>query len=138
AAAQPTAFPRTLKATGIFDDVPQQKPAAGVVAFTVRAPQWMDGATAQRWVAVPVDDRVEWRTDDVYQRLQRSFPKDSVLVRTFSLEMSAGDPASNRRIETQLLHFDGKEWHAYSYRWRDDQTHADLDDENGPAQRLIG
>jgi putative heme-binding domain-containing protein len=137
AAEQPSAFPRTLKQTGIFEDVESQKPAAGVVAFTVKAPQWMDSATAQRWVAVPGDAKIDWRTDDVYQRLQRSFPKDSVLVRTFSLEMTADNPGSNRKIETQLLHFDGKEWHAYGYRWRDDQTDADLVEENGAEQRLV-
>ena len=51
--------------------------------------------------------------------------------------MTAGDPASSRKIETQLLHFDGKEWHAYSYRWRDDQIDADLVEENGAEQRLF-
>ena len=35
-------------------------------------------------------------------------------------------PGKTKRIETQLLHFDGAFWQAYSYMWRDDQADADL------------
>jgi putative heme-binding domain-containing protein len=132
AASRPTNFPRTLKATGLFEDVKSQRAAAGVLPFAVKAAQWVDGATAQRFVAIPGDGKIQWRTDDVYQRLQRSFPKDSVLVRTFSV----GWKDAARRVETQLLHFDGKEWQGYSYRWRDDQTDADLVPENGDVRLL--
>src|SRR5262249_8436803 len=30
------------------------------------------------------------------------------------------------RVETQLMHFDGEDWNAYTFAWRDDQTDADL------------
>ena len=42
------------------------------------------------------------------------------------MEMKAGDVDSAKRIETQLLHFDGIEWRGYSYRWNAAQTDADL------------
>ncbi|HEY7119965.1 MAG TPA: PQQ-dependent sugar dehydrogenase [Tepidisphaeraceae bacterium] len=136
AARNASVFPHTLKETGIFADVAAQKPAPGVLPFAIKAPQWVDGATAQRFVAVPGEGVIRWRTDDVYARLQRNFPTDSVLVRTLSLEMSAGDPRSSRKIETQLLHFDAKQWQAYTYRWREDQSDADLVNEGGAEQRL--
>src|SRR3954452_19152560 len=46
------------------------------------------------------------------------FPKDAVLLRTLSL--------AGRRLETQLLHYDGMDWRAYTFAWRDDQSDADL------------
>ena len=54
------------------------------------------------------------------------FPKDGVLARTISLEMERGSPQSRRRLETQILHFDGGAWHGYSYHWNDEQTDATL------------
>jgi putative heme-binding domain-containing protein len=38
--------------------------------------------------------------------------------------MKSGDPASRRRIETQILHFDGIDWMPYSYQWNEEQTDA--------------
>lgn len=131
AANHPSSFPRTLKATGLFSDVAKQSPAPGVLPFSVIVPQWVDGAVGERFVALPGEGKVKWRTDDVYSRPQRSFPKDAVLVRTLSLDITTGEPSSRRKLETQLLQFDGKQWHAYSYRWREDQADADLVDANG-------
>ena len=54
------------------------------------------------------------------------FPKDGVLAKTLSLEMERGNPESRRRLETQLLHFDGTAWHGYTYAWNDEQTDATL------------
>ena len=46
------------------------------------------------------------------------FPQDSVLVKTISLPEDGSSPTP-KRIETQLLHFDGYQWQAYTYRWND-------------------
>jgi putative heme-binding domain-containing protein len=64
------------------------------------------------------------------------FPTDSVLVKTLSLDMEQGNPASRRRIETQLLHFDGQEWQPYTYQWNEEQTDAVLLDAAG-AERTF-
>src|SRR5262249_25837370 len=53
-------------------------------------------------------------------------PKDGVLAKTFSLELEHGNPSSRRRLETQILHFDGTTWRGYSYEWNDEQTDAAL------------
>jgi putative heme-binding domain-containing protein len=136
AANEPSTFPRRLSQSGLFVDLADQKPAPGVVGFTINAPQWVDGANAQRFVAVPGTGAVQWKTNDVYGRPALDFPKDSVLVRTLSMEMTAGAPSSARKIETQLLHFDGKRWAGYSYRWREDQSDADLVPDAGDQQQL--
>ncbi|HJT75787.1 MAG TPA: PQQ-dependent sugar dehydrogenase, partial [Gemmataceae bacterium] len=124
-------FPRKLSETGLFTSVREQRPAPGVVPFDVNAAQWMDYATAERFVALPGDSSVK-----VYDHVipipggfysgQLFFPKDGVLARTVSLEMERGNPRSRRRLETQVLHFDGTVWHGYSYRWNDEQTDATL------------
>ena len=119
------AFPTRLSQTGVFADVKAQAPMPGVLPFAVNSRQWQDGATAEHWVAFPgessatlfsqartIAGMVDWH------RFRMQFPRDAVLVKSISL--------SGRRLETQLLHYDGVDWYAYSYAWRDDQTDADL------------
>ena len=60
----------------------------------------------------PVPGLVYWHS------FRMHFPKDAVLIRTLSL--------GSQRVETQILHFEGADWRAYTYAWRDDQTDADL------------
>ena len=63
-----------------------------------------------------------------------------MLVKTFFLDMEPGNPASRRRLETRLLHFQqlaGTEevgdqfWRGYTYVWNDEQTDAALADKAG-------
>ncbi|GIW79506.1 MAG: hypothetical protein KatS3mg105_1313 [Gemmatales bacterium] len=135
----PKQFPRKLSETGLFSSVQKHKPAPGVVPFSVNVEQWSDHALAERWVAVPNAGTIvlnqpkgrvptDWGT----------FPKDTVLVKTLSLELERGKPETRRRIETQILHFHGGtwrgnsgEWFGYSYVWNEDQTDADLVPANG-------
>src|SRR5207248_3564405 len=56
------------------------------------------------------------------------FPKDAVLVRTLSL--------GARRIETQLMHYDGVDWRPYTFAWRDDQSDADLVPADGAEKEV--
>ena len=113
-----------------------QTPAAGVLPFAVNSRQWQDGAAAEHWVAFPstssatlyspgkpIPGNVDWHN------FRMHFPKDAVLVRTISL--------GERRVETQILHFDGIDWRAYTYAWRDDQSNADLVPADGGEKELI-
>ena len=133
AASDPAKFPRTLSATGLFADAKAHAVAPGVVKFEVNSPQWQDYASAERFLAAPgttpvfdyadkkqIDGTVNWN----YYRLH--FPASTALVKTLSLETTRGDPATRRRVETQVLLFDGQYWHGYTYAWRDDQSDADL------------
>jgi putative heme-binding domain-containing protein len=135
-------FPRTLSATGLFASVKDHVPADGVVPFSINAPQWCDGAIAERFVALPGDSRIAWHSRDVeipgsmFSR-RFVFPDNSVLARTFTLELERGNPASRKRIETQLLHYDGKQWRAYSYAWNAAGTDADLVPADGRDQTFV-
>lgn len=115
-----SAFPRTLSESGLFSSVGGHEPAPGVVRYSINAEPWADYAASERLAAVPGEgsigaDGAAW-----------TFPKDTVLAKTLSLEMERGNPASRRRIETQILHFDGSEWQPYTYQWNDEETDATL------------
>jgi putative heme-binding domain-containing protein len=125
AGAGNTAFPTRISQTGLFADAAKQAPMPGVLPFAVNSRQWQDGATAEHWVAFPgessatlfaaakpIPGMVDWHS------FRMQFPRDAVLVKSISL--------AGRRLETQLLHYDGVDWYAYTYAWRDDQSDADL------------
>ncbi len=118
-AHDPARFPRRLSATGIFADATAQRPADGVVEYRIQAAMWSDYATARRWIAAP-------GTNVLVPGEKWGYPADTVLAKTLELDLEAGKPGSRRKIETQLLHFDGQTWRAYSYRWNDAQTDAEL------------
>ena len=128
-------FPRKLSETGLFTSTKDQVPVPGVIPFSINAPQWLDGAIAQRWVAVPGTGNVVWGKG-VWGDDKPVWPNESVLARTLSIETRPGDPLSSRRVETQVLHFDGKQWRPYSYAWNDQQNDADLVDGAGDDKTL--
>jgi putative heme-binding domain-containing protein len=128
-------FPTKLSRTGLFASTEKHTPADGVVPFQVNSGQWLDGATVERWVAFPgvssatlyasgkpIPGLVDWHN------FRMHFPKNAVLTRTLSL--------ANRHVETQLLHYDGVDWRAYTFAWRDDQTDADLVPPEGAEKEL--
>ncbi|MCA9071218.1 MAG: hypothetical protein KDA84_19960, partial [Planctomycetaceae bacterium] len=51
-----------------------------------------------------------------------NFPENTVLVKSFGLELKEGDPSSRRWIETRFLTKQQGEWVGYSYAWNEDQT----------------
>ena len=121
-------FPRKLSETGLFTNVRAQSPASGVVPFDINATRWADHATAERWVAFPAQSGVAVARESkgVVLSGRWGFPAGAVLAKTYSLEMERGNAASRRRIETQILHYDGSLWHTYTYRWNDAQTDAEI------------
>ena len=120
------AFPRTLSATGLFASTTDGIPAPGVIPFAVHAEQWVDGSHSERWIALPSAGTIKQDKEG-----KRVYPKGSVLTRTFSLDTEVGQSARRQRVETQMLHFDGRRWYGYSYRWNDAQTDATLVDAAG-------
>ena len=59
-----------------------------------------------------------------------------MLAKTLSLDREQGQPATRRRVETQILHFDGVDWQTYTYQWNDEQSDASLLDAAG-AERTF-
>jgi len=130
-------FPTTLSQTGLFSSVKQHTPAAGVMPFTINSRQWLDGAAAEHWIALPGRSAMALHAEGkpvpglvYWHSFRLHFPTDAVLLRTISL--------GGRRIETQLLHFEGADWRGYTYAWRDDQSDADLVPADGADKELPG
>lgn len=107
-------FPQTLSATGCFDDNNIRQPVAGVVPYDVNSPLWSDGATKERFFALPDNTHIEIEDDGLW-----AFPIGSVLIKTFLLD--------DIPVETRLLirQQDG-DWGGYSYEWNDTGTDAQL------------
>lgn len=127
AVGKPSQFPRKLSATGLFSDTAAQTPAAGVLPFEIAEAMWQDGATATRFVALPEGKSITTTRsgNPAKPNYKVEWPAESVLARTISW------PATQQRIETQVLHFDGETWNGYSYRWNDQGTDAELVDTDG-------
>jgi putative heme-binding domain-containing protein len=134
-------FPRKLSESGLFESTAKHRPAPGVLPFSIIAEQWCDGATAERFVAVPGKGSIELfrrpgpTPGSMFDRIM-AFPKGTVFAKSLSLELKAGDPATRRRIETQVLHYDGREFRAYTYAWNDDATDAALVPAEGDERKI--
>ena len=123
-----------LEKAGLLDghkEVVVQQPAPGVIPFSINAEQWADFTTANRYVAVPGAEKIRVYDSAIpipegFYSGMVFFPKDGVLAKTISIEMERGKPSSRKRLETQVLHNDGTNWHGYSYQWNDEQTDAAL------------
>ena len=127
ATAPPPPFPQRLSETGLFASTAEHRAADGVIPYSVNAPGWHDGATAERYLAVPGDTQVGYTSGPSW-----NFPDGTALVQTLSIEQpipdigAAAAEATARRIETRVLLRQQGEWAGYSYRWNDEQSDAIL------------
>lgn len=139
-AADRPPFPRKLSETGLFASTREHKPAPGLIPYSVNAELWSDHAIKERFLALPGTTQIEFDTVEYPQPAPGAprgwrFPDGTVVVKTFAMEMEKGNPASRRRLETRILHFEqvaGTEevgdqvWRGYTYVWNDDQSDAEL------------
>jgi len=135
-------FPRKLSETGLFADTAKLIPEKGLIPYSVNSELWSDGATKERYIAIPGDAKIEFETVTYPQPAPGSvpgwrFPDGTVMVKTFSLET---EPGKKRRLETRLLvasnvggteEYGDQVWSGYTYLWNDAQTDAELADIKG-------
>jgi uncharacterized repeat protein (TIGR03806 family) len=143
-------FPRKLSETGLFASTKDHVPAPGLIPYSVNAELWSDHAIKERFLALPGTTQIDFDTALYPQPAPGAppgwhFPDGTVTVKTFSIEMEQGNPASRKRLETRILHFEqlaGNEevgdqvWRGYTYVWNEDQTDAVLLDKNGLDREL--
>ncbi|MCY2966535.1 MAG: PQQ-dependent sugar dehydrogenase [Planctomycetota bacterium] len=143
-------FPRKLSETGLFASTKDHVPAAGLIPYSVNAELWSDNAIKERFLALPGDGQIEFDGVEYPQPAPGAprgwrFPDKTVTVKTFSMEMEAGNPASRRRLETRIMLFEqlaGSEevgdqvWQGFTYLWNDEQTDAVLLEEPGLDREL--
>ena len=121
--------PATLSLSTLFDNLTTLTPHIGLMPYDVNSPAWADGARARRWLSLPNNGTPITST----QRITNSdadpwvFPVGTVLVKHFDLPIDDTNPALLKKVETQILVLaNSGVWYALTYRWRDDQSEADL------------
>jgi putative heme-binding domain-containing protein len=116
-------FPRKLSETGLFANVKANELAPGVKWYNIAASSWADEKFSEFFLALPGVSQIELHVD----RAKWVFPKDTVLGKTIGFWMKERHTIdSHRRIETQLMHFDGIRWNGYTYAWNDEQNDGEL------------
>jgi uncharacterized repeat protein (TIGR03806 family) len=110
-----------LSALGLFEDLPGQVPAAGVVPFDVNVVLYSDQAAKWRFVALPPGGKIGYgQSDGVLD-----FPVGTKLIKTFGFYADLRDHARGYRlIETRILERSQAGWTADVYLWNDAQTDA--------------
>ena len=131
----PGNVPATLSATGLFADLATLQPAPGLVPYEVIAPQWMNGARARRWIALPEDRRITFHPDADWR-----FPPGTVLVQQVDWMKDTRRPEQTSRLETRVLVAqDDGGFYGLNYRWDAagrDATLVENDDERATLDRL--
>ncbi|MBO0951099.1 SO2930 family diheme c-type cytochrome [Fibrella forsythiae] len=118
------AIPEKLSDYGFFAGNPaEQRPASGVVPYTLNTPLFSDYAEKLRFVKLPAGKSVAYNDTAVL-----AFPVGTTLIKTFYYPTDFRDPAKGRRlIETRLLVHQPEGWKALDYVWNDEQTDAFLE-----------
>jgi uncharacterized repeat protein (TIGR03806 family) len=110
----PPNFPQKLSQTGCTAPGDVTQPAAGLIPYGVNVALWSDGASKQRWMAIPDGKQIHVEADGDF-----TLPIGTVLMKTFAI---GGVP-----VETRLLmHHPDDVWAGYSYEWDADGKDATL------------
>ena len=84
-------FPTKLSQTGLFASVADHKPHPAALVYEVNAPQWADGATIERFAALPGLERIEQKPQPNAGGAW-TLPNGSVMVQTLSLDRFDDSP----------------------------------------------
>lgn len=125
------ALPRLLSQTGLYSNIGIKASRAitdtSVVAFQVNSALWSDGTHKERYISLLPGTKVI-PTDTA----KFTIPDGAVLIKNFLIDSVYGDITGNSRIfiETRFMVFQsrptGNIWSGISYRWRRDQSDAEL------------
>jgi uncharacterized repeat protein (TIGR03806 family) len=126
-------IPPTLAAAGVFANLTNLMPHAGIVPYDINVPFWSDHAIKSRWFSVPNTNL----TIGFNANVNWSFPTGTVWVKHFELELTNGVPASRQRLETRLLVKNNAGTYGVSYRWGNSATNATLVSEAGLDEAFV-
>ena len=124
--------PATLSATGVFSNLTTLTPNTGVVPYDPNVTFWSDYAVKSRWFCIKnLTDTVGFSADGNW-----TLPTAMVWVKHFDFDTTRGNPATRRKLETRLLVKTATDIYGLSYKWRADQTDADLVAEDGLSETV--
>lgn len=119
--------PAFLSQTGAFSDLATLTPNAGIVAYAPNVAFWSDYAIKTRWFSIPNPSAtIDFSKDGTW-----TFPTGAVWIKHFDLETVRGDPNSRRRLETRFIVKTSSGSYGITYKWRSDNSDADLVAEDG-------
>lgn len=129
-----TAPPATLSATLAFSNLANLTPAAGVVPYSPNVSFWSDYAIKSRWFTIEnLVDTVGFSAEGNW-----TFPTGMIWVKHFDIETTRGVPATRRKLETRFLVKTATDVYGITYKWRADQSDADLVPEAGFTEEIPG
>ena len=127
-----TAPPATLSATGAFSNLATLTPNAGLVGYAPNVNFWSDYAVKSRWFGIRnLTDTVGFSADGAW-----TLPAGMVWVKHFDIDTTRGVPATRRKLETRILVKTAAGVYGLSYKWRADQSDADLVAEDGLSELI--
>jgi len=126
--------PPTLSATGIFSNLATMTPNAGVEDYVPNVSFWSDYAIKTRWFSIKnLTDTIGYSTNGNW-----TFPTGMVWVKHFDIDATRGNPVTRKKLETRVLVKTATDIYGLSYRWRSDQSDADLVVEAGLTEAISG
>lgn len=119
--APPGAPHKTLSEWGLFANMADKTPKAGLVRFVPISPLFTDYAVKERYFWLPEGTRIGYHPTRVWD-----FPVGAILVKSFGYPADERDASKGfRLIETRLLVRESEElWTAHTYLWNERQDEA--------------
>ena len=115
-------FPNQLSQIGIFTNLQNLTPAAGIIPYDVNNELWSAGTDKRRWVAIPNDGNVNSAAERIgySQNNPWTFPIGTVFIKQF-------DNPNGTKLETRVwIHGVDGNWFGTTYRWNNTGTDAFL------------
>lgn len=105
-------------------NIADQRPAAGVLPYSLNTPLFSDYAEKLRFVQLPDSQSfVNYNEQEVFD-----FPVGTTIIKTFYYPKDFRKPELGRQLmETRLLIHEADGWKALEYVWNDTQTDAVLE-----------
>ncbi|HZJ16380.1 MAG TPA: PQQ-dependent sugar dehydrogenase, partial [Chthoniobacteraceae bacterium] len=129
-----TPLPMLLSETGAFSNLATLTPNAGIVSYEPNVPFWSDYAIKSRWFAIKnLTDTVAFSENGNWM-----LPTGMVWIKHFDIDVTRGNPATRRKLETRFLVKTATNVYGIVYKWRADQTDADLVAEDGLTELIPG
>ena len=115
--------PALLSQTAAFSSLATLTPNTGIVPYEPNVSFWSDYALKSRWFSIPsVASDMAFSQDGLW-----TFPAGQIWIKHFDLELQRGVPASpKKRLETRFLVKNATGAYGITYKWRADNSDADL------------
>jgi glucose/arabinose dehydrogenase len=124
--------PALLSQTGAFSSLANLTPHQGIVAYEPNVSFWSDYASKRRWFSIKsLTPTITYHPENNWQ-----FPTEMTWIKHFDIETERGNPATRRKLETRFLVKTATDVYGLSYKWRADQTDADLVVEQGLTEAI--